>query len=82
MSRHDHRQFEQALDAIDQDILPNLSRLLDTVLDSAALARPGIDAEAHAMGLRATAGQMAQLTELVATVAPLRQRSAAANIRA
>lgn len=69
MSRHDHRQFEQALAGIDQAILPNLSRLLDQVLESAALARPGIDAEAHAAGLRATARQMTQLTALVGAVA-------------
>ena len=62
MSVHDHRQFDQALDRIDQAILPSLSRLLDDVLESAALARPGIDAEAYAAGLRRTARQMAQLT--------------------
>jgi hypothetical protein len=68
MSRHDHRQFEQALAGIDQAILPNLSRLLDQVLESAALARPGIDAEAHAAGLRRTASEVGQLTALVSMV--------------
>jgi hypothetical protein len=68
MSRHDYRQFEQALAGIDQAILPNLSRLLDQVLESAALARPGIDAEAHAAGLRRTAGEVGQLTALVSMV--------------
>ena len=70
MSFHDHRPFEQALDSIDKAILPNLSRLLDGVMESAALARPGIDAEAHAAGLRRTAHQMDRLTRLVALVAP------------
>ncbi len=70
MSFHDHRQFERALDSIDQAILPNLSRLLDGVLESAALARPGVDAEAYSAGLRRTARQMDQLTRLVALVAP------------
>ena len=65
MSHFDHRQFEGALDRIDQAILPNLSRLLDQVLESAALARAGIDAEAYAAGLRKTAGEVAQLTALV-----------------
>jgi hypothetical protein len=69
MSVHNHRQFEQALARIDEAILPNLSRLLDSVLDSAALARPGIDAEAYSAGLRATARQVAQLTALVDAVA-------------
>lgn len=69
MSVHDHRQFDRALDRIDQAILPSLSRLLDHVLDSAALARPGIDAEDYSAGLRRTARQMAQLTDLVGAVA-------------
>jgi hypothetical protein len=69
MSVHDHRQFDQALNRIDQAILPSLSRLLDTLLESAALARPGIDAEDYSAGLRRTARQMAQLTALFDAVA-------------
>lgn len=69
MSFHDHRQFDDALASIDQAILPNLSRLLDGVIESAALARPGTDAEAYSAGLRKTARQMDQLTRLVALVA-------------
>lgn len=69
MSVHDHRQFDQALDRIDQAILPSLSRLLDTLLDSAALARPGIDSEDYAAGLRRTAREMGQLTALLGAVA-------------
>jgi len=69
MSVHNHRQFESVLMRIDQAILPNLSRLLDSVLESAALARPGVDAEAYSTGLRKTALQMAQLTALVGAVA-------------
>jgi len=75
MSHIDHRQFESALDTIDRAILPSLSRLLDGVLDSAALARPGIDAEEYSAGLRRTARQVDQLSRLVALVAP-HQRSA------
>ena len=75
MSHIDHRQFESALDRIDVAILPSLSRLLDSVIDSAALARPGHDAETHAAGLRKTGRQVEQLTRLIALVAP-HQRSA------
>jgi hypothetical protein len=81
MSHIDHRQFQSALDTIDQAILPSLSRLLDGVLDSAALARPGIDAEDYSAGLRRTARQVDQLSRLVALVAP-HQRAAARNISA
>jgi len=69
MSFHDHRQFAHAIAAIDRAVLPNLSRLLDSVLESAALARPGVDADAYAAGLRRTAGQMDRLTALVGAVA-------------
>ena len=69
MSFHDHRRFESALAGFDQAILPNLSRLLDHVLESAALARPGVDAEAYSAGLRTTAHRMGQLTALVGAVA-------------
>jgi len=69
MSFHDHRQFDGALASIDQAILPNLSRLLDGVIESASLARPGADAEAYSAGLRKTARQLDGLTRLVALVA-------------
>jgi hypothetical protein len=68
MSKLAHRPFEQAVETIDQAILPNLSRLLDSVLESAALARPGVDADAYAAGVRDTARQMSQLTRLIAAV--------------
>jgi hypothetical protein len=80
MSHIDHRQFETALDRIDVAILPSLSRLLDGVIDSAALARPGVDAEDHSAGLRKTARQVEQLTRLIALVAP--HQRASANISA
>ena len=81
MSHIDHRQFETALEAIDKAILPSLSRLLDSVIDSAALARPGIDAEYYSAGLRRTARQVDQLSRLVGMVAP-HQRAAARRISA
>ena len=68
MSQAAHRPFEQAVDTIDQAILPNLSRLLDSVIESASLARPGIDAAAYSAGVRDTAHQMSQLTRLIAAV--------------
>ena len=78
MSYVDHRQFETALDRIDVAILPSLSRLLDSVIDSAALARPGIDAEDYSAGLRKTARQVEQLTRLIALVAPHRRSATGA----
>ena len=69
MGFHNHRQFDNALERIDQTVLPNLARLLDGVLESAALARPGIDALHHADALRHSAAQVAQLGALVGAVA-------------
>lgn len=69
MSFHNHRQFTGALERIDQTVLPNLSRLLDGVLESAALARPGVDALHYADALRHSAAQVSQLTALVGAVA-------------
>lgn len=69
MSHFDHRQFDPAA-GLDAPILPSLSRLLYGLLDSAALARPGHDAEAYAAGLRATAAQLEALTGLFGAVAP------------
>ena len=69
MSFHNHRQFTNALERIDQTVLPNLSRLLDGVLDSAALARPGVDALHYADALRHSAVPVAQMADLVSAVA-------------
>jgi hypothetical protein len=69
MSVHNHRQFDSALERIDQTVLPNLSRLLDGVLESAALARPGIDALQHAEALRHSAAQVAQLAAVMGALA-------------
>ena len=69
MSFQNHRQFDNALERIDQTVLPNLSRLLDGVLESAALARPGIDALHHAEALRHSAAQVAQLAAVMGALA-------------
>lgn len=42
-------------------ILRNASLMLDTLLDSAALARPGVDAERHSAELRGLAGELGSL---------------------
>lgn len=66
---------QEALETIGRSILPNLSRLLEGVIDNASLARPGSDAAAYADALRQTAGDVAGLTRLVAAVAPLAQET-------
>ena len=46
-------ELEAAFDRIERTVLPSVAAVLDAVIDSAAGARPGIDAEAYAGALRA-----------------------------
>ena len=66
---------DEALEQISGSILPSLSRLLDGIIDSATLARPGSDSAAYADSLRQTAWDVTALTELVAAVVPLAQEA-------
>lgn len=63
--KHDHRQFAAALGELDAAVLPGLSRLLDSLLDGAALARPGEDAEAYAQAIRRIASEADLLVTLL-----------------
>ncbi len=46
--------------------------MLDTLLDAAALARPGLDGEAYAAELRTIALQLEELTRQVEAISPAR----------
>lgn len=64
---HDHRQFEAPLLAAVADEVPDAVRaMLDAMLESAALARPGIDADAYAGELRTIAEEAARLARALA----------------
>ena len=64
---HDHRQFEAPMLAAFADEVPDAVRaMLDALLESAALARPGIDADAYAGELRLLAGDAARLARALA----------------
>jgi hypothetical protein len=62
--------IEEAFERIEERILPSISMMLDTLLDAALLARPGVDAEAHAAELRAIALQLEALTRQVESISP------------
>ena len=68
---------ETAIGEIDGTILGGVPHLLDSLLDSASLARPGFDAEAYAEALRGTACQIDALTRLLDAVAAVPQPEAA-----
>ncbi len=55
-------QVHDAFDQIEGAILPSLSAMLDGLIEAAALARPGHDAEGYAAELRALGLELERLT--------------------
>jgi hypothetical protein len=53
--------LDEAFERIEESILPSLSMMLDTLLDAATLARPGIDADVYAAELRTIGLQLETL---------------------
>lgn len=66
------RQLDEAFERIEETILPSLSLMLDTLLEAAALARPGKDGEAFAAELRTLGLQLEDLTLQIEAVSPAR----------
>ena len=64
--------LDEAFDRIEETILPSLSMMLDTLLDAAALARPGSDAQVYAAELRTIALQLEELIRQVEAISPAR----------
>jgi hypothetical protein len=54
--------------AFAEAVLPALPLMLDSLLDAASLARPGVDAERYADDLRALAAELEALTRQVETL--------------
>ena len=52
------RELDAAFDRIEQTVLPTIAAMLDAVIDSAAGARPGLDAAAYAEALRKLAEEV------------------------
>ena len=67
----DGADLVETVESIQDSILSGIPSLLDSLLDSASLARPGFDAEAYAAALRGTACQIEALSRLVGSVASL-----------
>lgn len=62
--------IERAFGEIEETILPGISVLLDSLLEAAAGARPGFDADRHAAELRSMADQVDSLTRQIVSLAP------------
>lgn len=74
-NRETQRQLDEALERIEETILPSLSMMLDTLLEAAALARPGHDGEVFAAELRTLGFQLEELTRQVEAASPARPES-------
>jgi hypothetical protein len=70
--RETQRQLDEAFERIEETILPSLSMMLDTLLEAAALARPGHDGEVFAAELRTLGFQLEELTRQIEAVSPAR----------
>jgi hypothetical protein len=65
--------LDAAFEAIEETILPSLSTMLDTLLEAAALARPGADAGAYAAELRTLGCELESLRRQVEDAAAARE---------
>jgi hypothetical protein len=64
---------DDAFEAIEETILPALSTMLDTLLEAAALARPGVDAAAYAAELKTLGCELESLRRQVEGAAAARE---------
>ena len=55
----------EAFDTIEETILPSLALVLDSLIEAAALARAGVDADVYAAELRTIAAELETLTREV-----------------
>ena len=62
--------LDTCFDEIEASILPNLSLLLDGLLDAAGAARAGVDARLYAAEIRMLSLGVEELTRQVAALAP------------
>jgi hypothetical protein len=71
--------LDAAFEAIEETILPSLSAMLDTLLDAAALARPGFDAAGYAAELKTLGCALESLRRQVEDAAAAREDDQAAR---
>jgi hypothetical protein len=74
--------LNEAFERIEGTILPTISLMLDTLLDAASLARPGIDAAAYQAEIRTIALELEGLTRQVEGIAPAYPAAAELRISA
>jgi len=65
--------LDAAFEAIEETILPSLSAMLDTLIEAASLARPGIDSAAYAAELKTLGCELETLRRHVEDAAAARE---------
>ncbi|MBV9931826.1 MAG: hypothetical protein JO013_12905 [Alphaproteobacteria bacterium] len=65
--------LDAAFEAIEEAILPSLTAMLDTLLEAASLARPGIDAATYAAELKTLGCEIESLRRQVEDAAAARE---------
>ncbi len=79
MGQTDQLRLDEAFERIEETILPSISLMLDTLLDAAGLAQPGVDAEVYAAELRTVALQLEELMREVEALAPAQTQTRRAS---
>ncbi len=70
MSTADPR-LDEALDRIEGTILPSIAMMLDTLIDAAGTAAPGVNGAVYAAELRTVALEVEALTRQMERLVPL-----------
>ena len=65
------RKLEEAFASLEESIFPGIAAMLDSLIEAAALCRPGQEAEVHAADLDTIALQLETLTRQVEALAPI-----------
>lgn len=71
--------LDEAFEAIEETILPGLSTMLDTLIEAAALARPGFDAAAYAAELKTLGCELESLRRQIEDAAAARDEDQSAR---
>jgi hypothetical protein len=74
--------LEQAAERTEAAVLPSLPMMLDSLLDAASLARPGIDADAYAVEIKTMALELYSITRDLEAICTARSTALGAYPRA
>lgn len=65
------RKLEEAFASLEESIFPGIAAMLDSLIEAAALCRPGLGAQVQAVDLDTIALQLETITRQVEALAPI-----------